>query len=1100
MKFLRKLFMLISKYTLRLFIIQVICMNLGFAASTNSQSLDKVKVSLSLDDASLTTVFKALEEKTRFVFAYSAQLGSVDKSFDLHYKNVSLRQVLEDLSAQASIEFKRINKTISVTTKEARIVKAVQVAIPIRGTIKDDAGDPLPGVNILEKGTANGTSSDANGEFTMQVQDENSVLVFSFIGYTSQEVTVGSQTSLSIQLIQDVTTMQEIVVIGYGEQEKKDLTGAVSIVDSKAVQQRQATTIAEAMQGLATGVNIRGGGQPGSEAQVQIRGLKSFNGANPLYVIDGLVSTANRDFNPNDIESIQILKDASAAAIYGSRAANGVIIITTKKGKEGPMKVEFSGKTGVQTIPRYDLAGTEEFSRLNYMAYDNAGKTRQNLDLSVDTDWQDETFQTGSIQDYNLSFSGGGKNGSYLVSGNYFSNKGTVISTAFERLSFRVNTQASKGIFSIGENIAISNAKADEMSGNPILDVVRLLPTIPVYDASHPGGYGYGDEAKARTFGTNPIAIADLEDRTNENFRVRGNVWSELKLRPYLKYRINLGYETSSDNYRYLRKVGNWTLNQPADPSIANENRARSYMALVENTLTFDKEFGKHSLNILAGQTFQKDNYGQIWGTKRNLISNSSGAYYSVLDAGVTDPQAGGYANTTVLLSYLGRLTYDYDDKYLFSAVVRRDGSSRLSKANRWNSYPSISAAWRISQENFFKVSWISDLKIRANYGTLGSSNIGPYDYQPVVNTFSSVAFGNDQHTETGATQVKLVNTDLKWETVTQKNFGIDGAFLNDKISVTAEYYISDTKDVLTQMPIAMTTGNDGGNPVVNAASLQNKGFEFSVTYRESARPLNYFVTANLTTINNKVKDLGYGRTDIYVGNTRTEIGQPIGMWYVLETDGLFQNLEEVQNYRNSTGTVIQPDAKPGDIRFKDTDDNGTINNEDKVVVGSPWPDIELGLNLGASYKGIEFTMTWFGSYGAKIFNGPRSVMDRFDDNSNYRAGIQPWTEENPNTDVPRALYASTLNSRGDIDRWLESGSFTRLKFVSIAYTLPTALISKIGIESAKVSISGQNLLTFTKYKGLDPEFNGPTIYEKGYDFGVFPNVRTVSLGLQFTF
>jgi hypothetical protein len=297
-----------------------------------------------------------------------------------------------------------------------------------------------------------------------------------------------------------------------------------------------------------------------------------------------------------------------------------------------------------------------------------------------------------------------------------------------------------------------------------------------------------------------------------------------------------------------------------------------------------------------------------------------------------------------------------------------------------------------------------------------------------------------------------------------------------------------------------MTTGNDGGNPVVNAASLQNKGFEFSVTYRESARPLNYFVTANLTTINNKVKDLGYGRTDIYVGNTRTEIGQPIGMWYVLETDGLFQNLEEVQNYRNSTGTVIQPDAKPGDIRFKDTDDNGTINNEDKVVVGSPWPDIELGLNLGASYKGIEFTMTWFGSYGAKIFNGPRSVMDRFDDNSNYRAGIQPWTEENPNTDVPRALYASTLNSRGDIDRWLESGSFTRLKFVSIAYTLPTALISKIGIESAKVSISGQNLLTFTKYKGLDPEFNGPTIYEKGYDFGVFPNVRTVSLGLQFTF
>ncbi|MFC0182052.1 TonB-dependent receptor plug domain-containing protein [Pseudarcicella hirudinis] len=328
-----------------------------------------------------------------------------------------------------------------------------------------------------------------------------------------------------MQLDEETTSLNEVVVVGYGTQQKKDLTGAVSVVKAADIQKRQATTVAEAMQGLATGVNIRGGGQPGSEANILIRGLKNLSGTNPLYVIDGLISTANRDFNPNDIESIQILKDASAAAIYGSRAANGVIIITTKKGKEGPMRIDFSGKSSLQTIPTYNLAGTDEFARLNNMAYDNAGVSRQKLDLTTNTDWQKEAFRTGSVNDYNLTFSGGSKDGSYLVSANYFGNKGTVISTKFDRYSLRVNTSGTKGIFRIGENIAISNSRSDEMSGNPIIDVVRLLPTIPVYNKANPGGYGYGDEAKARTFGTNPVAIADLEDRTNENLRIRGNLF-----------------------------------------------------------------------------------------------------------------------------------------------------------------------------------------------------------------------------------------------------------------------------------------------------------------------------------------------------------------------------------------------------------------------------------------------------------------------------------------------------------------------------------------------------------------------------------------------
>lgn len=638
------------------------------------------------------------------------------------------------------------------------------------------------------------------------------------------------------------------------------------------------------------------------------------------------------------------------------------------------------------------------------------------------------------------------------------------------------------------------------MSGNPIVDVVRLLPTIPVYDSTHPGGYGYGDEKRARTFGTNPVAIADLMDNTNENFRVRGNFWAELQLFPFLKYRLNLGYETSNDHHTHLRKEGNWTLNQAYDPAIANENRARYQSGLVENTLSFSKDFDKHSLNVVVGQTYQRIDYGQIWGTKRNILQNpSTGKYYPVLDQG-SEPQTGGFLQRAILLSYLGRLEYSYDDKYLLNAVIRRDGSSRLSPDNRWGNFPSISGAWRINREEFFQVPWINDLKIRASYGHLGNSEIGYWDWLATINTFSTIAMGRDQHIEPGATQVQLVNNNLRWETLIEQNYGFDASFLNGKLSASAEYYIAKTKDVLTGMPIAITTGNDGGNPLVNAASVLNKGFEFTATWRESSHPVNWNVTANVTTVSNEVLSLGYNRNNIYVGNTVTEVGKSIGMWYVLETDGLFQSEEEVQAYKSKDGKVIQPNAQPGDIRFVDNNGDGQITNADKAVVASPWPDLELGLNGGASYKNFKLSMSWFGAFGATVFNGPRSITGRFDDNSNYMKGIQPWTPENPNTDIPRAYYGTTLNSRGDTERWLEDGSFFRLKYISLAYDLPVSLVERIGFSHIQVSISGQNLLTFTGYSGLDPEFANSSIWERGYDFGAFPNVKMYSVGLQFGF
>lgn len=1078
-------------------------MAFGHESSAQRKYLSEIDLEIDLKGKDLLALLAEIEQTSDFRFAYSKR-DLKDKKVNITSGKWNMESLLKEISVQAEVSLKRINETITIKEVEKEdklpvVSEKVNILQTVNGVVTDENGEGLPGATVAVKGSSIGTITDIDGTYKLTVPDDAEVLVFSFVGYQSRQVAISGQTEINVSLVIDYTSLQEVVVIGYGEQKKADLTGAVSVVESEELQKRQATTVAEAMQGLATGVNIRGGGQPGSEAQIQIRGLSNFSNEPPLYVIDGMITTANRDFNPNDIESIQILKDASAAAIYGSRAANGVIIITTKKGKEGPLQVKFTSKTGVQNMPRFDLADQDEYIRINNMAYDNAGVPRQDHDLSNNTDWQDVAFQTGRIQDYNLSFSGGSTNGTYLISGNYFENKGTVISTGFERLSFRVNTSANKGIFSVGENIAITKASADEISGNPIFDVIRLMPTIPVYDENNPGGYGYGSEDRARTFASNPVAIADLDDRSNENFRVRGNVWSEIKPADWIKYRLNLGYNTSYDHYQFLRKEGNWTLNQPYDPAIAIENRAESSTLLVENTLTFMKDFGKHSFNVLLGQTYQNDQYEQIQGTKRNLPQNpSTGEYYTVLDQG-DQAVVTGFRQEAVLISYLGRLNYSFNDKYILTAIFRRDGTSRLSPDNRWSTFPSVAGAWRVSDEAFFESSLISNLKLRANHGTLGSANIGYWDYQQRINTFPTIVMGNDQHVEAGATNIRLANNNLRWETLTQSNFGLDLGLFDNKLSATAEYYISTTDDVLTGAPITLTTGNDGGNPIVNAASLRNSGFEFTLSYSEAAKEFKYNVSLNVTTIKNEVLSLGYGRNDIYVGNTVTEVGNPIGMWYVLETDGLFQSAEDVQNH-TTDGQVIQPGAQPGDIRFVDHNKDGQITNDDKVVLGNPWADVELGLNLNASYRNFEFTMTWFSSLGATVFNAPNSVMGRFDDNSNYVAGVQPWTPENPNTDVPRAYYGTTLNSRADTDRWLENGNFARLKFISLAYNLPVGWLEKVGFQTAQVSVSAQNLLTITKYSGLDPEFRGYTIYERGLDLGAFPNVKTMSVGLNFGF
>lgn len=1075
-------------------------------ASVYSQSK---KFTFDLHGKPIREVLKSIEQNSKFKFFYNEDFINVDKVVDLRVEEGRVEEVLDQVLANTGISYQVLDNDLIVLTQRQDNEVPRSKAIKITGKISDgSSGEAVAGAIVSIKGTNKAVVADAEGKFSIEASSSNDVLVISMLGYVKKELPIGNTTDFAITLEPDVTAMEEVVVIGYGVQKKRDLTGAVAVVNNNDFKNTKALSIGEAMQGLASGVQIRSTGAIGSEPNIEIRGIGNFGNHQPLYVIDGVISTGGiRDLNVNDIESIQILKDASAAAIYGNRAANGVIIITTKKGNTEKLKVDFSSKFSIDRVPRMNLMDTTEFFKYNDMAYRNAGLNPQNHYKS-NTDWQDETFQIGNTQDYNLSFSGKGQNNKYYVSLNYLNNTGTTRGTEMERYSFRVNTESKRGIFTIGENLAISEFRVVPYSGgNPFYDAMRMTPDIPVYDSTHPGGYGYGDEARARTFGTNPVAIQNLVNNRSLNTRIRGDLYGEARLTSALTYKLNLGYETSFDAYRSLRKSGNWQLNQPADSSSLYENKARYISKLIEHTLNYNKVLDKHEFNGVIGMTYQIESYEQIYGSTKDIVRVGD-YYYDVLNAGRTNPIAGGFRSETRLLSYLGRLNYNYDNRYLFSAVIRRDASSKFAKSHRVGYFPSLSIGWRISKENFFNINWITDLKLRASYGVLGNAaienwggNSGQYAYQSSLTYFPMYTFGEKQVVYSGMIQRRLVNEDIHWETKIQQNYGFDLAVLQNRLQFSIDYFIATSKDVLVEAPILLATGNDGGNPMANAASLENRGFEFNILWKDKIGEVNYGISTNLTTLKNKVLDLGYGKKEVITNVTKTEVGQPIGMFYLIKTDGIFKSQEEVMNNKTSTGVVIVNTngklPEPGDVKYIDYDDNGIISSSgDRQIVGNPWPKFEVGLNLYGEYKNFDLTIQGFGAFGQKVWNLQAAVLNRFDDNSNYIKGINPWTPENPNTDFPRLLYGDDRNARGDQDRWLEDGSFFKIRVITFGYTIkPNKYFDQL-----RLSLSFQNYLTFTKYTGLDPEFVNGNVYERGVDPVSYPTPKSIIFSCNITF
>ncbi|MEQ9441429.1 MAG: TonB-dependent receptor [Cyclobacteriaceae bacterium] len=999
-----------------------------------------------------------------------------------------------------------------------------------------DTDETLPGVNIVVKGTTTGTVTDLDGNYRLTVPLDAATLVFSSVGYTQEEVAIENQSTINIALAPDIQNLSEVVVVGYGTQKKSDITGSVAVVESEEMKKYATSDVGQLLQGRASGVNVVSDGQPGANPNIRIRGIGTFGNSQPLYVVDGVpVGTSIRDFNPNDIESVQILKDASAGAIYGSRAANGVVIITTKQGrKDTPLTIQYSGYYGIDEVwQRMPVLGREDYQMMANEVRANGGRElipgndpTSNLFISdINTDWQDVSLKNGVRQNHNLSFSGGGDNTTYNLSLDYFDNEGIMEGNGptYERYSARLNTTAEKGIFRVGTSLYYTHSNENSLTyrgdvltgGRPPLinDVLMGIPTLPVYDPSNEGGYAGTSSEIHQVIILNVPGINNMFTNWTDVDRIFTNAFGELKLLDSdghkLTYRLNLGYDkTIARDFSF---VPEFEMGYFFNSGISRlDDNSRQYtVGLVENTLTYNTSFGLHNLNVLVGQTYQRNSTVNRNGHSEALPK----PYYPVLSNGINQTSSSS-EYYSALSSYLGRINYDYDGKYLLTATVRRDGSSRFAPAYRYGTFPSIALGWRISEEDFFPVSddIISDLKIRGSYGELGNQNIGDYLYQNYVNRNIPYNFGGVA--VNGGTQTAVVSQSIKWETSTSINVGFDASFLDGKVDLTAEYYNKETSDLLVGVPIPLTVGSVNHGPVVNAGALRNTGVDVELTYRHATGPFTFDISANASTLNNEVLALGGNDEPIYGVGSKTEVGSEVGQHFGYEYEGIFQDQEQIDNHAFQNAVT-----SPGDVIFRDqltvdTDGDGVpdatdgvINDADRVYLGSAIPSLTYGLNFSANYKNFDFTLFASGASGYLINSRLYRTLMHTTDYINWHEDIlDRWTPENPNTGIPRVVIDDPNGNGRNSDRpgWLQSGAHLRLNTLSLGYNLPSGIVN--ALQAARVYLTVQNLYSFQAYKGYNPDFNNVNVvgdqapFSPGFDEGSYPRPRTYMLGVQLSF
>lgn len=1079
------------------------------ASSLRAQTVSSEKVTISMDNQSVENVLKEITRQTGLKFFYSESIVSVSRTFTFHFRNTPLSTVLSEIGRQAGLSFDRTDNTFSVSQAKAGAPAASQVSITLSGVVTDETGQPAIGANVMVKGTTQGTVTDMDGKYILRVK-ENDILQVTYIGYTPVEVKASDQAARRIRLSVDTQKLEEVVVIGYGTMKKKDLMGATSVLSGDNLATNSNISVGGALQGKMSGMSIlSSSGFPGAETSIQIRGVGTFGSgsdSNPLIIIDGVpVTSGFETLNPGDIESVNVLKDASSAAIYGSRAANGVILVTTKKGSSGKATVSVNATWGMQSPSHImELLSAEEFvsaileMRENKLAIDGGNPTTKfdGIDPATfgrGTKWSDYIYDSAPTYNINASVSGGGEKSRYYVSAEYLNQDGIAINTGFKKASLRANIEGEiSSRLKVGNNVHLAYRHTRGNQSNRYSDVIFNAPIIPAYDAD--GTYGEPDPAY--TSSKNAIAEVGWNTAGNDNYRVLDNLFLEFKFTDWLKFRFNGGIDMVYNEYKSFLPLFN-DGGQTNSQNSYTEERKKEFMWVTDYLLYFDKAFGKHSVDAMAGfsqQLFSKDN---LKGVAKDFVSEVDNMH--VIDGGTNsvDRTLAGGKSQLALASWFGRVNYDYAGRYLFSVNLRADGSSRFKDSERWGVFPSFSGAWRISEEDFFKVTPVSSLKLRASWGQLGNQSIGSWYPTIAAVEKQKVIFGNgadNQILYSGYSQTALSNKKLKWETTTMTNVGVDLGLFNGKLFLTADYFIKSTDGILRSMVLPLSVGMTAPN--VNYAKVQNRGFDLEMGYNGRVRDFSFSLSGNVSFLHNEIRKLSEGIDEevisigSYGGVTINRVGQPVDALYGYRTAGVITTSEEAAKYK----AMGQGNAKVGRLKYVDIDGNGVIDGNDREVLGSYIPKVTAGLTLSASWKGFDFNTVFAGVFGRKQ-HAPMSFQNRFPNRNMSRHWYDNrWTlGSDPAGKYPALIQSESYEEMTDL--MVANTSFVKMRSLTLGYTLPFHEFK------TRVFLSGENLFMIhgKSFDGFDPENgNGVGHYTNWGDD--FPTPRIFLVGLNLTF
>lgn len=1106
-------------------------------------------VSFGSNKVTLKSAFEKIEQSSKYKVAYNSSQLDANRTVTLTKKSDDVFGMLNQLLKGTNCTYELEGNYIVIKSQHKGKAQSHGKKIKVKGVVKDETGEPVIGATVMEKGSANnGVITDLDGNYTIEIASDG-LLAVSYIGCKDQEIKVNGREVINVNLADDNKVLDEVVVVGYGVQKKRDVSTAVSSVKAEALANNPTSDFRQALAGKMPGVQVTvPSGDPEGSVSIRVRGVSTVNaGSDPLYVVDGVpMERGFANLNTNDIESVEVLKDASAAAIYGSRGSNGVVLVTTKKGTSDKLSISYDGYVGIQNVSKkLDMMNAYEYAEFVKDARDNAYlskvpggsasdpnsvRPKGNMQIAADffpylqgvkgltdTDWQDAIFRTAMTTGHNVSLSGKSNSINYFVSGNYMKKEGTIIGSDFEKYGGRLNLSGQHKRLKFGVNFApsysVSNTVDASGAGGIVQSALMMPPIFPVYNAD--GSYNYQGNGYLR-IGTdyehnevlNPVAMARLQSNVTDRMSITGKVYAELELMKGLSYKLSLGgdyYGAHNDKYRQssLPLKGKDYYDSPSNP-VGYSSSSFFFNWLVENQLTYTTTINKkHNITAILVQSAQKE-------TKKtdNVTATDYPNDYIQTVNGGTVTKGGSDKTQWSIASYLARVQYNYEGRYMLSAAIRTDGSSRFGKNNRWGYFPSASVAWRISDEQFFKnvkeLSFINDMKIRASYGVTGNFEIGNYDHLATMSTDNYILGANGGLLQYGYKPDNIKRDDLSWEKNQMINAGIDLQMFDGYIGFSVDYYNTNTSNMLLYVPVPLLTGYS--TSLQNIGKVNNRGWELALTSQHTfANGFGYSFNANYAKNTNEVKELGPGNASIIstgsVGHAfyKTEVGKPIGNYYLLVQDGIFATAEDLKKYPHFDNTEV------GDFRFVDVDGDGKLDlDKDRTICGNYMPKFTYGFGGKLWYAGFDMDFNFQGVYGNKILNLNKRYLDNMEGNTNgTKIALDRWrSPENPGSgSVNKANRKQTgYNSR--TSTWhLESGSYLRLQNLSLGYTLPRALTQKFKVEKLRVYVSGQNLFTITDYSGYNPEVNARPSKNltPGEDYGTYPLARTYMFGLNLT-